>query len=66
MAAGQQAAAQAQQQQAAMQAEQAANAKEGAAFMKRAVVPAGEPGACAQKGCSRTPECGNKVGGLNL
>lgn len=66
MAAGQQAAVQAQQQQAAMQAEQAATAKKGAAFMKRAVVPAEEPGACAQKGCSRTPECGKKVGELNL
>ncbi|MBP2688524.1 MAG: hypothetical protein H6R41_709 [Deltaproteobacteria bacterium] len=66
MAAGQQAAAQAQQQQAAMQAEQAANAKKGEAFMKRAVVPAEEPGACAQKGCSRSPECGKTIGQLNL
>jgi len=66
MAAGQQAAAQAQQQQAEMQAEQAANAKKGEAFMKRAVVPAEEPGACAQKGCSRTPECEKKIGELNL
>jgi hypothetical protein len=66
MAAGQQAAVQAQQLQAEMQAEQAANAKKGEAFMKRAVVPAEEPGACAQKGCTRTPECGKKIGDLNL
>ncbi|MBP2686299.1 MAG: lipoprotein [Deltaproteobacteria bacterium] len=66
MAAGQQAVAQAQRQQAEMQAEQAANAKKGEAFMKRAVVPAEEPGACAQKGCSRTPECEKKIGELNL
>jgi hypothetical protein len=66
MAAGQQAAVQAQQLQAEMQAEQAANAKKGEAFMKRAVVPAEEPGACAQKGCTRTSECGKKIGDLNL
>jgi hypothetical protein len=66
MAKGQEMAAQAQQQQAEMQAEQAAIAKKTEAFMKRAVVPAEERGACAQKGCTRTPECEKKVGELNL
>ena len=55
VAKGQQAAAQAKQQQAQMLAEQEAIAKKTEAFMKRAVVPAEERGACAQKGCSRTP-----------
>jgi hypothetical protein len=64
--AGQQALARAQQQQAEIQAEQAANAKKGEAFMKRAVVPAEEPGACAQKGCARSPECEKRIGELNL
>jgi hypothetical protein len=66
MAKGQERAAQAQQQQAEMQAEQAAIAKKTEAFMKRVVVPAEERGACAQKGCTRTPECEKKVGELNL
>jgi len=48
MAAGKQAAVQAQQQQAQMQAEQAANAKKGEAFFKRSVVPSEERGACAR------------------
>lgn len=63
---GQEMAAQAKQQQAEMQAEQAAIAKKTEAFMKRAVVPAEERGACAQKGCARSPECGKTIGELNL
>jgi hypothetical protein len=66
MAAANEAVAQGKKQQAEMQAEQAAIAKKTEAFMKRAVVPAEERGACAQKGCSRTPECGKKIGELNL
>jgi hypothetical protein len=66
IAAGQQAAARAQQQQADVLAEQAANAKKGEAFMKRAVVPAEEIGACGQAGFGRTPECEGKAGDLNL
>ncbi|MBP2688177.1 MAG: hypothetical protein H6Q83_364 [Deltaproteobacteria bacterium] len=62
MAAAEQAIAQGKQQ----QAEQAAIAKNTEAFMKRAVVPAEERGACAQKGCMRTPECEKKIGELNL
>jgi len=57
---------QAQAQAAQAQAEQAAIAKKTEAFMKRAVVPAEERGACAQKGCARSPECGKKIGELNL
>src|SRR5450759_609621 len=66
MAAGQQAAAQAKQQQKQLQAELAANAKKGEAFIKRSVVPVKEPGACAQEGFGRTPECEGKAGDLNL
>ncbi|HEY5461489.1 MAG TPA: hypothetical protein VIJ89_07055 [Deferrimonas sp.] len=66
MAAGQQAAAQAKQQQKQLQAELAANAKKGEAFIKRSVVPGKEPGACAQEGFGRTPECEGKAGDLNL
>jgi hypothetical protein len=62
MAAAEQAIAHGKQQ----QAEQAAIAKNTEAFMKRAVVPAEDPGACAQKGCTRTPECEKKIGELNL
>jgi hypothetical protein len=66
MAAGQQAGAQAKRQQEQLQAEQAANAKKGEALIKRSVVPAEEPGACAQEGFARTQECKGKVGDLNL
>ncbi|TRZ97401.1 MAG: DUF3617 family protein, partial [Deltaproteobacteria bacterium] len=66
MAAGQQAAVQGQKQLAQIQAEQAAIAKKTEAFFKRSVVPADEPGACAQKGCTRSPECAKRIGELNL
>ena len=66
MAAGQQAAVQGQKQLAQIQAEQAAVAKKTEAFFKRSVVPADEPGACAQAGFGRTPECEGKTGDLNL
>jgi len=49
-----------------VEADQAAIAKNTEAFMKRTVVPAEERGACAQKGCTRTPECEKKIGELNL
>ena len=66
IAAGQQAAVQGQKQLAQIQAEQAAVAKKTEAFFKRSVVPADEPGACAQAGFGRTPECEGKTGDLNL
>jgi hypothetical protein len=47
-------------------AEQEALRKQCEEFMKRVAVPAEEPGACAQEGFSRTPECEQKVGSLNL
>jgi hypothetical protein len=66
MAKGQEMVAQAQQQQAQLQAEQAAIAKKTEALIKRSVVPAEEPGACAQEGFGRTPDCEGKIGDLNL
>jgi hypothetical protein len=66
MAVANEAVAQGKKQQAQLQAEQAANAKKGEALIKRSVVPAEEPGACAQEGFGRTPECQGKIGDLNL
>jgi hypothetical protein len=66
MAVANEAVAKGKKQQAEMQAEQAANAKKGEALIKRSVVPAEEPGACAQEGFGRTPECEGKTGDLNL
>jgi hypothetical protein len=62
MAAGQQAAAQAQQ----MQAEQEALRKKCEEFVKRTAVPADDPGMCEQDGFTRSKECEEKFGKLNL
>lgn len=62
MAAGQQAAVQAQQ----MQAEQEALRKKCEEFVKRTAVPADDPGMCEQDGSTRSKECEEKVGKLNL
>jgi len=62
MAAGQQAAAQAQQ----LQAEQEALRKKCEEFVKRTAVPADAPGMCEQDGFTRSKECEEKVGKLNL
>ena len=62
MAAGQQAVAQAKQQ----QAEQEALRKKCEEFVKRAAVPAEVPGGCEQAGFTRSRECEEKVGKLNL
>ena len=62
MAAGQQAAAQAQQQ----LAEQEALRKRCEEFVKRTAVPAEDPGGCEQEGFTRSQKCEEKVGKLNL
>jgi hypothetical protein len=62
MAAGQQAVAQAKQQ----QAEQEALRKKCEEFVKRAAVPSEDPGGCEQAGFTRSRECEEKVGKLNL
>jgi hypothetical protein len=62
MAAGQQAAVQAQQ----LQAEQEALRKKCEEFVKRTPVPAEDPGMCEQGGAARSRECEEKVGKLNL
>jgi hypothetical protein len=62
MAAGKQAAVQAQQ----MQAEQEALRKKCEEFVKRTAVPAEDPGGCEQGGAARSTECEEKVGKLNL
>ena len=62
MAAGQQAAAQAQQ----IQAEQEALRKKCEEFVKRTAVPADDPGMCEQDGFRRSKECEEKFGKLNL
>jgi hypothetical protein len=62
MAAGQQAAAQAQQQ----LAEQEALRKKCEEFVKRTAVPGEDPGGCEQVGFTRSLECEAKVGKLNL
>ena len=62
MAAGQQAAVQAQQ----MQAEQEALRKKCEEFVKRTTVPSDDPGMCEQDGFTRSKECEEKFGKLNL
>ena len=62
MAAGQQAAVQAQQ----MQAEQEALRKKCEEFVKQTAVPADDPGMCEQDGFTRSKECEEKFGKLNL
>jgi len=62
MAAGQQAAVQAQQ----LQAEQEALRKKCEEFVKRTAVPADDPGMCEQDGFTRSKECEEKFGKLNL
>jgi len=62
MAAGQQAAVQAQQ----LQAEQEALRKKCEEFVKRTAVPPEDPGGCEQGGAARSKECEEKVGKLNL
>jgi len=62
MAAGQQAAVQAQQ----LQAEQEALRKKCEEFVKRTAVPPEDPGGCEQGGPARSKECEEKVGKLNL
>jgi hypothetical protein len=62
MAAGQQAAVQAQQ----LQAEQEALRKKCEEFVKRTAVPAEDPGGCEQVGFTRSRKCEEQVGKLNL
>jgi hypothetical protein len=62
MAKGQEMAAQAKQQQAEMEAQR----RKAEAFLKKAVVPEDEPGACGQRGFGWTEKCDKQVGKLNL